>query len=63
LLRSEYGYACGIAQNELAERLGCTQSFVAKIEADERLDVVEFVAWVRALKAAPGAMLRRFVNW
>lgn len=54
----------GITQNDLAERLGRSQSFVAKIEAGERrLDVVEFVAWVRALKADPEATFRRFVNW
>ena len=54
----------GITQAQLAGRLERSQSFVAKIEAGERrLDVVEFVDWVRALKADPEDTFRRFVHW
>ncbi|MBL4749935.1 MAG: helix-turn-helix transcriptional regulator [Amylibacter sp.] len=38
-----------LTQTGLAERLGKTQSYVAKVETHERrLDVVEFVAWMKA---------------
>jgi transcriptional regulator with XRE-family HTH domain len=54
----------GITQSQLAERLKRSQSFVAKIEAGERrLDTVEFVDWVKALKADPVETFRRFVSW
>lgn len=48
-----------ITQQELADRLGRPQSFVAKIEGYERrLDIVEFLHLCRALGADPGAVLR-----
>ena len=48
----------GITQQELADRLGRPQSFVAKIEGYERrLDVVEFLQVCRALGVDPGAVL------
>ena len=40
----------GLSQRELAKRLGKPPSYVAKIELRERrLDVVEFIALLRAL--------------
>lgn len=48
----------GLTQQELADRLGKPQSYVAKTEvAERRIDVVEFVAWLEALgkgAQAPG---------
>ncbi|WP_239590742.1 helix-turn-helix domain-containing protein [Vitreimonas flagellata] len=38
-------------QRELAETLGKTQSYVAKVELHERrLDIVQLVEWLRALE-------------
>ena len=43
----------GLTQAALAARLGVAQSFVAKVEGQERrLDVVEFVRWMVACGAA-----------
>jgi transcriptional regulator with XRE-family HTH domain len=48
----------GLTQAEVAERLGRPQSFVAKYEGGERrLDVVEFIAVAKALKANPVRMM------
>lgn len=42
--------AGGLTQRQLADRLHKPASFVAKIETGERrLDIVEFVAWARAV--------------
>lgn len=42
----------GVSQVELASRLGKTQQFVSLVERkDRRLDIVEFLVWVRALEA------------
>lgn len=39
----------GLTQSELAGRLGKPQSFVAKVETQERkLDVIEFAKWMVA---------------
>jgi transcriptional regulator with XRE-family HTH domain len=44
--------AAELNQRELAERLGKTQSYVAKVELHERrLDIVQLVEWLRALDA------------
>lgn len=52
----------GLTQHELARRLRRPQSFVAKYEGGERrIDVVEFVAIVRAIGADPVKLLRNFV--
>jgi len=52
----------GLTQHELARRLKRPQSFVAKYEGGERrMDVVEFVAIVRAIGADPVKLLRDFV--
>lgn len=48
----------GVTQQQLADRLGRPQSFVAKIEGYERrLDVVEFLQICRALEADPTLIL------
>src|SRR5882724_8789592 len=54
--------AAGLTQHALARRLGRPQSFVAKYEGGERrLDVVEFVAVIRAIGGDPVRLLRDFV--
>ena len=50
----------GLTQRQLAARLGKPPSYVAKIELRQhRLDVVEFVAWARALGMGEGEALSR----
>ena len=54
-------HASGVRQQALANRLGRPQSFVAKYEGGERrIDVVEFIAIVRALGADPVKLFRDF---
>ena len=49
----------GISQQELAKRLGKPQSYVSKAETGERrLDVVEFMHFMRAIESEPFALLR-----
>jgi len=49
----------GLTQQELADRLGRPQSFVAKYETGERrLDVVEFISISRALGLDPARAVR-----
>lgn len=49
----------GLSQREVAGRLGKPPSFVAKVEAGERrLDVVEFLAYSRAVDADSVSLLR-----
>lgn len=51
--------ARGITQQELARRMGKPQSFVSKDEMGERrLDVVEFLHFMRAIEGEPHALLR-----
>jgi len=51
-----------IRQQALAKKLGKPQSFVAKYEGGERrIDLVEFVAIVRALEGDPVRLFREFV--
>lgn len=51
--------ARGITQEEVARRLGKPQSYVSKAELGERrLDVVEFLQFVRAIEGEPLAVLR-----
>jgi transcriptional regulator with XRE-family HTH domain len=50
----------GLTQAELAARLRCHQSFVARVESGQRrIDVVELVALARALGADAGTILRQ----
>ncbi|MGQ0544016.1 MAG: helix-turn-helix domain-containing protein [Betaproteobacteria bacterium] len=52
--------ARGMTQQELARRLGKPQSYVSKAEMGERrLDVVEFLHFMRALEGEPYALLRQ----
>ena len=51
--------AAGLTQQQVADRLGKPQSFVAKDEGDERrLDVVEFVTIAKLLKVDPASTIR-----
>jgi transcriptional regulator with XRE-family HTH domain len=51
-----------LRQQALAKKLGKPQSFVAKYEGGERrLDLVEFIAIVRALNGDPVGLFREFV--
>lgn len=53
----------GLTQQEVADRLGKPQSFVAKYENGERrLDVVEFLDVADALTTDPSALLGRLQN-
>ncbi len=50
-------------QTQVAERLGRPQSAVSKIEAGERkLDVCQFVDYVKTLGADPVEVMRRFMR-
>lgn len=43
-----------VSQVELARRLGKEQPFISRVERGERrLDVIEFVAFVKAIGASP----------
>ena len=54
----------GLSQQALAEKLERTQSFVTKVETGERkLEVLEFVAWCRALKASPSAIIEKVEHY
>lgn len=49
----------GLTQADLAARLRCHQSFVARVESGQRrIDVVELVVLVRALGGDAEAVLR-----
>ncbi len=49
----------GLSQTELAERLRCHQSFVARIESGQRrIDVPELIILCRALGVDPLEMFR-----
>ena len=53
----------GLRQEKLAEMLGKRQSFVSKYEnGDRRIDVVEFLAIAKALKADPIQLLRALIK-
>lgn len=55
--------ARGLTQSELAARLGCHQSFVARAESEQRrVDVVEFVIWCRAMETDPIPILRKVIK-
>lgn len=49
----------GLTQQQVADGLGRPQSFVAKYEsAERRLDLVEFLAITRVLRADPKAIVK-----
>jgi transcriptional regulator with XRE-family HTH domain len=53
----------GIVQQELADKLGKPQSFVAKVERGERrIDVIEFIAITRAIGRDPVRLLRQYIG-
>ena len=53
----------GLTQQELAKRLRRPQSFIAKYEGGERrIDIVEFLWLVRAMKADPTVVLRTLID-
>jgi transcriptional regulator with XRE-family HTH domain len=55
-------HSSGMRQRALAELLGRPQSFIAKYEGGERrIDVIEFIAIVRALGQDPVRLFREFV--
>ncbi len=52
----------GLTQQDLADRLGKPQSFVAKYEGGERrIDVLEFLVITRAIGADPLKLLRGLI--
>lgn len=52
----------GLTQQEVADRLGVPQSFVAKYEGGERrLDVLEFIAVARAIEAEAVALTQELL--
>ena len=53
----------GLTQEQLAKRLRRPQSFVAKYEGGERrIDVVEFLTVVGAMRADPLTILRALIQ-
>jgi transcriptional regulator with XRE-family HTH domain len=53
----------GLTQMELALRLGQPQSFVCKVESGQRkLDVRQFVIYVKCLGASPVEVLANFMD-
>jgi transcriptional regulator with XRE-family HTH domain len=58
LLRRERVNA-GLTQQDVADRLGKPQSYVAKIEgAERRIDVIEFLALAKAIGADAAAIVK-----
>ena len=50
--------ALSLTQSDLAKRLSCHQSMVARIESGQRrIDVVELIVIARALEVDPGKMV------
>lgn len=50
--------AAGLTQREFAEKLGKHQSHVSKVESGaRRLDVVEFLGWMRSLELDPSRLI------
>lgn len=53
----------GLTQVAAAEKLGCRQTFLSKIECGERrLDVIEFVVICQAYGTSPDALLIEFIS-
>ena len=52
-----------LTQQQLADKLGKPQSFIAKYEGGERrIDVIEFLAIARALDADPARIIRELAS-
>jgi transcriptional regulator with XRE-family HTH domain len=53
----------GIVQQELADKLGKPQSFVAKVERGERrIDIIEFIAIARAIGRDPLRLMKQYLE-
>lgn len=53
----------GLTQQEVADRLGKPQSYIAKVEGGERrVDVVEFAALAKAMNCDPRELFGAFVE-
>jgi transcriptional regulator with XRE-family HTH domain len=52
-----------MVQQELADKLGKPQSFVAKVERGERrIDVIEFLAIAKAIGRDPMRLLKQYLT-
>ena len=50
----------GLTQQQVADALQTTQSYIAKVEGGERrIDVVEFIELARVLGVGPSALLKK----
>ncbi|NBB49788.1 helix-turn-helix domain-containing protein [Rhizobium sp. CRIBSB] len=55
--------AAQLTQQQVADRLGKPQSYVAKVEgAERRIDVLEFAALVKAMDSNPTVLLDRLLS-
>ena len=55
--------AAQLTQQQVADRLGKPQSYVAKVEgAERRIDVLEFAALVKAMGNNPTTLLDRLMS-
>lgn len=53
----------GMTQQQVADRLGKPQSYVAKIEGNERrIDVVEFITLANALDVVPHSLFNLILS-
>ncbi len=53
----------GLTQQQVAERVGKPQSYIAKVEgAERRLDVIEFIALAHALGVDPTTLFKNVLN-
>lgn len=52
--------AAGLTQEQLADRLKCHQSFVARVESGERrIDVIELIVLARAMEVDASTLLAK----
>lgn len=53
----------GVAQTDLAERLGTTQAFISKVErGDRRLGALELVELLEAMGVSADAWMKKFLQ-